>query len=110
MVISYNVLFCVTISRSDYCQYRTKSYLSAVYNEWDPYDNLSGGQPDLLDSICAVHIGASEAGWPGWQSFMWERLVVNWILEKVFVIILLPCHLMIYIQIFFLDSCLSSFL
>jgi len=62
-----------------------KYFLSAVDNEWDPYGSLfrQASQLCFLAPLPWNTYGSTVV-WPLWHVTIWERLVVNWILEKYF--------------------------
>ena len=90
-------------------QSRAKSFLSAVYNEWFLYVSLLASQPSmpLSPAPCAC-FGGMEGWLAGWSSYRGGSLSTGFL--KKFLPFSLPCHLLIYNPISFVDSCLSSFL
>ena len=61
-----------------------KYFLSAVDNEWDPYVSLSGQASQLCSlALLPWHTYGSTVVWLLWHVTIWERLVVNWILENI---------------------------
>jgi hypothetical protein len=59
-----------------------KNFLSAVYNERVHMIAYQAGQSIMPLSLSACSAGRGMVGWPHWHVNIWERLVVNWILEK----------------------------
>ena len=47
-------------------------------------------------------------GWPHWHVIIWERLVVNWILEKVFPSYLNQCFIMVVDNISLVGWCMKG--
>jgi hypothetical protein len=60
-----------------------KNFLSAVDSEWDPYDSLPRqASPHCPPALLHRSYCGGMKGWPYWHAFIWERLVVNWILKS----------------------------
>lgn len=110
LVNLYNVTLLFIVFLQSLLQSRAKSFLSAVYNEGFLYDSLLASQPSMpLSHAPCICFGGMEGWLAGCLSYRGGSLSTGF-LKKFLPLRLLPCHLPIYSQIFFLDSCLSSFL